>query len=655
VPEIDKALRTLNVRRAAAEIVRQMPEETRLYMQAFVDGVNFYQREMDDLPPEFGLLALAREAITVEDIVAISRVAGVDINWFTTIGLMRLRDNPDFDKILDRLQEAGSGPTVSFDNSEQSAMLDILNANVRSGSNSFAVSGARSASGSALIASDPHLGVTQPNLWLIAGISSPSYKGVGLMIPGTPFLALGRTETIAWGGTNMRAAHSEFYDVSKLPASAFEETTSRVKKRLWFSGDVKTRWAKGYGAVMSDTLVMQGATRPGETVAIRWIGHEVTDEITAILKAARARSAQEFREALKTFALPAQNMVYADTDGNIAQVTATMLPRRPYTEFPRSVVLEAKPGNAWKEILNATQLPWALNPAEGFVASANNKPYDNAGDVPPGFFFSADERIRRIREMLSADASVTIAELKRMQTDTISPFAREMIPALKAAIEEADAGALAPAFTDRLLAFDGDYRVDSAGAPAFEIFLFYLAPLVYGVEKADNIPFWAGNWNGFGKVFAGDLSRMQAQARISAVRDAVIKAAPDAARFATWGEMHRLQVSHYLSAIPALGGNFVYANVPTAGSRETVFKSAHGFHNGMHNTRYGSQSRHISDMADPDANWFILLGGNDGWLGSENFIDQVALWQRGEYIRMPMRPETVAAEFSTVMALTPAK
>jgi len=655
VPEIDKALRTLNVRRAASEIVRQMPEETRLYMQAFVDGVNFYQAQLDDLPPEFGLLALARETITVEDIVAISRVAGVDINWFATIGLMRLRDNPDFDKILARQLEAGSGPTVSFDNAAQQAMMDILNGNVRSGSNSFAVSGARSASGSALIASDPHLGVTQPNLWLIAGISSPSYKGVGLMIPGTPFLALGRTETIAWGGTNMRAAHSEFYDVSKLPPSSFEETTSRVKKRLWFSGEVTTRWANDYGAVMSDTLVMQGATRPGETVAIRWIGHEVTDEITAILKAAQATSPQEFREALRTFALPAQNMVYADTSGNVAQVTATMLPRRAYSEFPRTVVLEAKPENAWKEILNATQLPWALNPAEGFVASANNKPYDNAGNVPPGFFFSADERIRRIKEMLSADSSVTVAELKRMQTDTVSPFAREMMPALKAAIEEADAASLDTAFAARLLAFECDYRIDSAGAPAFEIFLYHLAPRIFGVATADEIPSWAGAWNGFGKLFARDLSAMEKTARIAAVRDALAKAAPDAAKFATWGEMHRLQVAHYLAAIPGIGGNFIYANVPTAGSRETVFKSAHGFHNGVHNTRYGSQSRHVSDMADPDANWFILLGGNDGWLGSENFIDQVALWQRGEYIRMPMRAETIAAEFPTVMALTPAR
>ena len=91
--------------------------------------------------------------------------------------------------------------------------------------------------------------------------------------------------------------------------------------------------------------------------------------------------------------------------------------------------------------------------------------------------------------------------------------------------------------------------------------------------------------------------------------------------------MHRLQVAHALGAIPVLGEQFTYANVPTGGSRETVFKAAHGFENTVHATRYGSQARQLSDLGDLDANWFVLLGGNDGWIGSANFIDQVDLWQ----------------------------
>jgi penicillin amidase len=65
-------------------------------------------------------------------------------------------------------------------------------------------------------------------------------------------------------------------------------------------------------------------------------------------------------------------------------------------------------------------------------------------------------------------------------------------------------------------------------------------------------------------------------------------------------------------------------------------------------------ARHISDLSDPDANWFVLFGGQDGWLGSAAFADQMPLWREGRAIRMPLRPATVAAEFPRVTLLRPA-
>lgn len=655
VPEYDKALRALNVRHAGPAIVAAMPADTKAYLQAFVDGVNFYQRQAQDLPPEFALLGMRREDFTLEDVIAIGHIAGIDINWFTLIGLMRDRDKPHFQQMLARTIEAGSGPTVSFDATKTSALFDMLAGSIRSGSNSFAISGDKSASGAPMIANDPHLGVQLPNLWLMAGISSPSYRGVGMMIPGTPFLAFGRTPDIAWGGTNMRAAHTDFYDVSKLAPGKIVSTPSRLGKRLWFGETISTRWAEGIGPVMSDSVAMEGATRPGEVIAMRWIGHLPSDEITSILKASQTKTPQDFRAALKTFALPAQNLIYADKTGNIAQVTATMVPKRSFSMIPPSIILDATdPAMAWQDILDATELPWALNPADGFVASANNKPYDAAPGESVGFFFSADERIRRLRDMLSTDEKITLDMLRKMQLDTVSLFVREMMPGLREAFAATpDARAVNPAFVDRLLAFDGDYRVDSAGAPAFETFLYHFAPRVYGVASADLIPSWVANWNGFGKAFMKDFAALPEAKRKAALMEAVAPAAADVAPFATWGDMHRLQISHGLAAIPGIGSNFDYMNVPTAGSRETVSKAAHGFHNTMHTTRYGSQARQLSDMSDPDANYFVLLGGNDGWIGSANFLDQVALWQKGEYIRMPLRPESIAAEYPTVMTLRP--
>jgi penicillin G amidase len=72
-----------------------------------------------------------------------------------------------------------------------------------------------------------------------------------------------------------------------------------------------------------------------------------------------------------------------------------------------------------------------------------------------------------------------------------------------------------------------------------------------------------------------------------------------------------------------------------------------------HRAGYGSNARHISDLSDMDRNWFVLLGGQDGWLNSSTFLDQVPLWLEGEYVEMPLRLETVRARFRHVTELGP--
>jgi acyl-homoserine lactone acylase PvdQ len=100
-------------------------------------------------------------------------------------------------------------------------LAQILAGSARAGSNTVAVAGRRSGSGGAILANDPHLGLNLPNLWLVAGMRSPSFHAVGAMVPGLPIIGFGRNPDLAWGGTNMRAASSELFDVSRLPPEAF--------------------------------------------------------------------------------------------------------------------------------------------------------------------------------------------------------------------------------------------------------------------------------------------------------------------------------------------------------------------------------------------------------------------------------------------------
>jgi penicillin amidase len=134
-------------------------------------------------------------------------------------------------------------------------------------------------------------------------------------------------------------------------------------------------------------------------------------------------------------------------------------------------------------------------------------------------------------------------------------------------------------------------------------------------------------------------------------------ALPDAVyamkRYENWGDMHRLQLKHILGNIPVLGRRFQFCDLPADGSVNSVMKTAHAVTDEKHGTFYGANARYVSRMKDMDENYFVLLGGQDGWLGSDYFLDHVPLWNSGAYIRIPLRLNEIRKSFSTHLRLVP--
>jgi len=254
---------------------------------------------------------------------------------------------------------------------------------IRSGSNSFAVAGARSRSGGALIASDPHLSITLPNSWLLTGVKSPSHHAVGMMIPGIPFIALGRNPWIGWGGTSLHAASS---DLVAVPGTA--RLTIREERIEVLGGPPVTLRVREseWGPVISDLPAFSSR----EAVALRWMGHQPSDEFTAMLGVATARNWTEFRQALAGYAVPGLEMVFAAASGEIGRVTAAKLPNRPNV-VPPDLVAPADSG--WDQLWSEDNLPSEFQPTKGFIASANARLTAAAPLI--GYHFSPPIRIRR--------------------------------------------------------------------------------------------------------------------------------------------------------------------------------------------------------------------------------------------------------------------
>ncbi|MFO0987984.1 MAG: penicillin acylase family protein [Alphaproteobacteria bacterium] len=655
--DIDHSLRILDFARGAAEFEAAMPPETRAFVGDFVAGINYYQGKLkpDELPHEFHVLALKREPWSVRDVLAIGRLAGTDINWLGYFSLLKLRERPDWRELYARILKAGGDSLTSFSSADQAGILKQLLAGAsRTGSNALVVSGTRSSSGAALLASDPHLGIQMPNLWLIAGMKSPSYHAVGFMIPGVPIVALGRNPHIAWGGTNMRAASSDLFDVSKLPPAQLAARKERIKVRWWFDKTVTVR-SSPLGPVISDSPLLGWHGRP--PFALRWIGHEKGDEITAMLKASRAKSFPEFRAAFATFAVSAQNMVYADRAGNIGQVMAAMLPVRARATPPDLILDPADPAAQWKTIATAAELPAAYNPRSGYLASANNKP--TAAPFPIGYVFSQDDRMQRMNAFMAARPRLGLADLKALQRDVAVPSSLQLRDLYLAAIARTKADARPDRRAARVLelmrGWDGQYDAAQQAPVAFELFHHRFQERYYVRRYGDETAATMFTIAAMPRLLAEDIPNIPDAELAPLLADALAEAARKLGRFRNWGEMHRLGLSHPLAFAPLIGGRYRFGDMPASGSTESLMKTAHGSTDQRHFARYGQQARFVADLADPDANYFTLLGGQDGWLGSSTALDQLKLWQDGAYIQLPLRGDAVRAQFRRAMTLAPAR
>lgn len=651
--EVDRALRIVDFARAVPEIERRLPDESRAWVQAYCDGLNHYWSKVERRAPEFRLLARGHEPWTVRDVLTVTRLVGADFAWLTYFSLLQQRRKAGFAELWRRVREAGECAADPFGpGAGPAAISSILAGTGRHGSNSVAVAAHRSASGGAMIASDPHLGLSLPNFFLLVGLRSPSYQVVGMTIPGLPVVCMGRNPDLAWGGTNMRAASTDLYDVSSLAPEAFETREVEIKAR--FVGRRLRREARTspFGPVVSDTRLFPA--RPGETIAFRWAGHEPTDEVTSFLLASKARTPDDLRAAFAGYGLTPLNVVFADKAGNIGQILAVHQPVRKQFHDGDLVLDAADPDTHWQGFVGSADLPYTLNPPEGVVASANNRPAGT--NIPIGFLFGVETRLRRLRELLDRSERLTFDDLAALQADTGCPEAATLARGLadrleaKGAATEAGVADLAR----RLRAWDGDYGADSRGAVAFELLLHRLVPAVEGETVPAGTFDQQGQWSQIASYLLRDLDALPPARRASILREAAGTAAAGMDRFAAWGEMHRLRLAHFLAQVPVIGEAFVVGELPTGGSRATPMKSEHGLVGGTHHPGMGQMARHVSDLSDPDANWFVLLGGQDGWFGAENFADQVPMWREGRYIKMPLSAEGVAEEFPTVVRLEPA-
>ena len=330
------------------------------------------------------------------------------------------------------------------------------------GSNNWAVHKDYTKNGNAILANDPHLGLSLPNVWYVMQLSTPDIDIMGATFPGAPSILSGFNNYIAWGETNGEDDVSDFfriettadnkkylYDQDTLEFDLRKETIYIRGNALEFPSDT-TFYVKStkHGPILiesnNDRLSKHSTSRGIETkknYAFRWTAHDPSKEIKAFYELNQSKDYEDFLEALSNYDCPGQNFIYADIDGNIGMYHRGKTPIR----CGKGVLPGNNSNYLWtyddsSKFIPDKHLPKILNPAVGYVSSANQYPVKK--DYPyylPGKYWPAYRGSRindNLNFFINEGNGITIEDMATIQNDSYNKFAEIILPQLLDAIKD---------------------------------------------------------------------------------------------------------------------------------------------------------------------------------------------------------------------------
>ena len=539
-------------------------------------------------------------------------------------------------------------------------------------SNNWAVNGPLTASGKALMAGDPHLGLTLPSIWYQLDATSPGYSFSGVSIPGVPLTIIGRNRHISWSMTDVQNASTLFY---------VEKTDRAHPHQYYWNGAWRTMQhivytlpIKGQATIHQDVyLTVHGPIFPankgiaGETLAMDWMGALPSTDSVAMLKMLQATNFQQFRDALSKWDAPTLNFIYADDQGNIGMISPGYYPivkaGAPWLPLP---------GTGEADIVGSipyAAVPQVYNPPDHMVFTANQRPVANDYPYYIGTTlndFDNGYRANEIAAELNGRRGLTMQEMERMQSSTHDYLAGLIVPALLKSLRGRSLTGNVQQAETLLQNWNGNMDVDSQAASVWWTFWTrYLADTFGPWWKAAHVPVakhaelavgtgqtsldeeletWTLHDPGNAAFNLPDGTHRTADAvMLQALQESVgelSKRLGDDARQWQWGKLHSRKIGSLLGA-DALS----YGPRPSGGDEWTL-NAVGGEPLGANDpmltaSEHGPSWRIIVDWGSGKAEG-TYPGGQDENPASPWYENQVEHWWNGQYY--PMLDGTAARQ-----------
>lgn len=673
--DADVYLRTLRLAETADRIYRNADPKSRLWVDAYAEGVNAWLSARDGrLPPELRLLGIEPEPWQPRDGYLFALLMSVDLSFwddrpeeerflwlrhFGPEGVRALLGDPDLHvpeeiAALAASQETPAVPPEDGGDDTPEPELDPADEDVALGSNNWAVSGARAAGGAPMVANDPHLDLGLPPVWYQVHLRSPGFEAQGMTLPGAPGVVIGRGSQVAWALTNlMLDDHDLFFESLDAEGERYLRDgewrpleTEDVRIPLRDGGERRVTLRRTDRGPLLEADEELGL--PPRSLA--WTTHAPShDPMLAFYRLAQVSTPPQAFEATSSYVAPAQNLVLGFASGEIAYTVLGRIPER-RTGDGRLPSPGWDPAYGWDGLRPRRENPVILRPEEELIVTANHDIRPPGYEQPLAAEFFPPFRAERIREILAQSDEWDVPGFAELQTDHRSLFARRVV----AAVADEDLDGDAARVASVLAGWDGQ-MTQRGPAALFVLVQRHLMRAVFGDEQlAAGLEKPIGHRWTLVDVLEGETPWLQSlwdDVSTEAVegRREIVQRALDAAWAAgrerwgpevvTWdyGGIHRLTLRHRLDDVPVLGWWLRRGPWKMPGHATTVLAfGARWEDDGRRQyVTYGPSMRWVVDWSDPERAWAVLPGGQSGHPADDHYSDQMRLYLEGELHEAP--------------------
>ena len=509
------------------------------------------------------------------------------------------------------------------------------------GSNNWVIDGKLSATGRPMLANDPHRAILVPSLRKTVHLVAPGWDVIGSGEPALPGVAVGHNAQIAFGFTIAHFDQQDLYVETVNPANAEEYRYCGAWRKCQI--ERQTIGVKGRGTqtivlkfTVHGPVIYEDAGRH-RAYALRWSGSEPgTAGYLGTLAIDRAHSWPEFLNAAARFRVPSENLVYADTAGNIGWIAAGLMPVR--KGWSGLLPIPGESGQyEWSGFRKTAELPQEFNPARHWIATANNNILPAGYKDPVSYEWSPPFRVERVRDMLGAKSRFDVGDFERMQQDVYSIPGRRLQAVVRKVRPEASGNAQRA--LDEFLAWDCRVTAESRPALLLNVWLTHLAFAGFGGEIAP----WATADMVLKALEARPDPRLLSNSLASAAKQ-IGENLGDRYDTWRWGRIHQLFLRHPLNQSGWNIGPLERPGDPNA------VNAAGGLN---YRQSEGASWREILDVGNWDGSVMTNVPGESGNPGTRHYRDLVDDWVAGRYHPLPFSRKAVEAAAEERIVLRP--